>query len=313
MPIINPQFNTLDYGRAKLTGQRIQENRIRNQMLGTAQQEQQNVLMNREKARKIREQVDGIPAQIEAMEGQGMFDQADKLRQTYVGIRTNEYALTKAARGSLNADNYQEWRSNMVRSGAMTGDMLPTEYSDDWFASEMKTRKGKITHFIRKFEKDGGTWSQSVQTQDGEEIWKGAPFQDAAEAGDKNALSTADSNAIRKANAQFLGGKHHPATDEYLGLTKGTPREASQLSAAAEEILIRARQDGQQMGINGAVLLAQQELLRTRELKPGQTRQTMPPLNTNRMDPMGVATWQDDPNAPPPPPATLPDLTRSFP
>ena len=151
MPINFPKFDTLDYGAAVQSGQQITENRIRNQMLGVAQQEQQNVMRNRDKAAAIRKKMLETPDTIKELQSAGLFDEADKLRVSYQKQLENGISLIKATRGGINKDNYKVWRERQIKGGHIPYDLMPEEYSDAWFGETLQAWQSRIEHVTEKY------------------------------------------------------------------------------------------------------------------------------------------------------------------
>lgn len=243
MAVTIPRFSTFDYGRAIQTGQQINYNRMRNQVLGSEMKEQQDILANRAEAQKIREQFDGMPDQIVELENRGLFDEAEKLRSSYIEAKFNEVKVLESMRFAINKDNYKQFRSDLLKAGAVTPEMMPTEYSDSWFTKNIKKNKGNLQQLTRKWGSEGSVFEQDYIAQDGEIVWTGEPFESPSakksrEEGEGKGfvMKAADTNSIRGSVAQLYGSMWDPITQKYSGLNKKQEQEVAAIVAEASRI-----------------------------------------------------------------------------
>lgn len=243
MAVTLPRFSTFDYGRAIQTGQQINYNRMRNQVLGSEMKEQEDILANRAEAQKIREQFDGMPDQIVELENRGLFDEAEKLRKSYIDAKFNEVKVLESMRFAINKDNYKQFRADLLKAGAVTPEMMPTEYSDDWFRKSIKKNKGNLQQLTRKWGSEGSVFEQDYIAQDGEIVWTGEPFESpsakkAREEGEGKGfvMKAADTNSIRGSVAQLYGSMWDPITQKYSGLNKKQEQEVAAIVAEASRI-----------------------------------------------------------------------------
>jgi hypothetical protein len=236
--------NVFDAGQVMKDREDIQTRRIKNSMLATEQKQQEEMIANRDKARKIRAAMASMPEQIQELEAKGLFDEADKLRDGYINQQYNGVKMLTAMRAGINADNYKEWRSKQIQAGTFEPEMLPVEYSDDWFRKEQKKAKSTLQTHTRKWGEQGATFAQDFITTDGEITWEGKPYQDgkgrgvSGGAGSDNgfAMKSSDSNSIRNASASLFGGMWDPQTGQYSGLNKEVNKEVAAVSAEAAKI-----------------------------------------------------------------------------
>lgn len=241
---MNPNmFQTFDLGSAVQSGQQVQENRLRNQALADDQNQRQDMLKNRAKAQEIRTMYDTMPDQIAALERENMFEQADELRNSYIKNRKTEVDLLTTLRDSIDETNYKQFRSELLTSGAITPDMMPVEYSDDWFRKQKKEKLGKLNSFTVQSFENGAVMSRDYVTQDGkvrEDLTGNWYDQDAADkeksgsgAGGKDwSMKPADSNAIGRQIERVFGGFYDPETGQLGGLD---PEQAARVQAVQEE------------------------------------------------------------------------------
>ncbi len=246
MPVQNfgNMFQTFDYGKAVTDGQRIQYNQLRNDALGDEQEQRRNMLKNRQKAQQIRHLYDSMPEQISALESEGLFDQADELRNDYIKFRKSETTILETMRPNINADNYKSLRQDLIQAGAVTPDMMPTEYSDEWFTKQIKDKKGKLEKFTVDSFRNGATMSRDLVQQDGTINWElsGEWYKntDKNKGGDGGGSGSgggfefkpADSNAIGKQAERIYGGLYDPVTGRIGGLN---PEQSAQIQAVQEE------------------------------------------------------------------------------
>jgi hypothetical protein len=240
------QFNYFDYGRAVQDGQQIKSNRIKNKMAGMQADEASNFIKQREEAKKIRDQVENMPAAIAEMESRGLYDEAAKARDVYINQKYNSVKLLSTLRENINGDNYDKFREDMLQSGAVEPEFLPTEYSDDWFRTQIKQEKNKLQTFTRQWSEQGNTLSQDfIADEYGNVRWEGSPYESAAdrkarEGGGKGSgggFKAADSNAIKSLVAtQFYSGLWDPVTNEVRGLNKDQGKEFASLTEEASRI-----------------------------------------------------------------------------
>ncbi len=251
-------FQTFDYGSAVQAGQQIQENRLRNQALADDQQQRADMLKNRAKAAEIRKMYDDMPSQIEALEAEDMYEQADDLRNRYIKARINENQLLGTMRNSIDETNYKSFREQLLKSGAVTPDMMPVEYSDDWFRKEDDKQKGALNKFTRTSYEKGANMSQDVVHQDGAVRWdltgewydiardKGGrlPGKDGAGSGSQFEFKAADTNAIGKQAAEVYGGFWDPVTQRPTGLDAEKAAKVQAVREQASRIFAQERKAG---------------------------------------------------------------------
>lgn len=240
------KFRQFDLGKAVQTGQRIQYNRMQNQQMADEQQERQDMLRSRKKANEIRQMYDSMPDQIAALETEGMFDQADQLRDSYIGTRKNEVTMLENVREFLDKDNYKQFRQDMITAGAINPDMMPVEYSDDWLRKQADDKKRTLQNFTQQSFENGALMSRDYVTENGDVRWdltgEWYDTQKAADAkkgkggsgpGGKDwMMKAADTNAIGKQAERIFGGFYDPQTGRLKGLDK---TEAARVQAVVEE------------------------------------------------------------------------------
>ena len=242
MAVTVPRMQTFDYGRAIQTGQQISYNRMRNEAVGMELKQQKSILANRQKAQLIREHFAGMPAQIEELEAQGLFDEAGQLRNSYIDAKFNEVKVLETMRLGINAENYKQFRSDLLQAGAVTPEMMPTEYSDKWFSDALKKNKGNLQQLTRQWGQEGVIMEQDYIAQDGEIQWIGQEFEAAKQPGDGGGdgkpfqMKAADTNSIRAATRELYGSMWDPTTGRYSGLNKKQEQEVLAIQSEASRI-----------------------------------------------------------------------------
>lgn len=282
MGIVNPnasQFQIMDYGAAVQKGQNIQYNRLRNEALGMEVQEAEDMLRNRAKANEIRKQFNDMPDQIEELERSGLFDEADKLRDSYIKSKKAEADMIGSLRPGITAENYDEVRGKLIRSGAITPELWPVEYSDKWFREQQKNAQGNLTKLTRKWAEQGAIMSQDIVQQDGSILWEGEPYadpDDTAKDGKGAAFKfdASDSNAIGKQSERLYGGFYDPQTGQISGLDRDKAQKVANVQAYAETLYQRA-----EGGITHAVALAQAARKFGISVQDPEDKSTYDPLN----------------------------------
>lgn len=246
-------FHTFDYGNVLANAEAIKGQRLRNRILGRESQEQANVIANRERAREIRQQIEGMPAQIEAMERAGLQGEADALRESYLRTRIQGVQMIDTMRDVIDETNWKAFRSDMIRSGTMDGAMLPVEYDANWFRQQREEQIGDLkTITLRWGDEEGRIVERMLAERDGQVVWEGDPYETTgsqserrqqASAGQSEAFTVeaADSNAITRAAAELYGGFYDPVTQRFEGL-RG--QEQNVLSVAEEASRIYAENQG---------------------------------------------------------------------
>ena len=263
----NPNmFQTFDLGSAVSAGQQITENRLRNQALADDQQKRQDMLRNRKKAAQIRMTYDRMPDQIAALEREGMFDQADQLRESYITSRKGEIDILETMRDSIDETNYKQFRQDMIQAGAINPDMLPVEYDDDWFRKQDEEKKRSLQNFTITSAKNGATFKQDFVTENGEIRWDltGDPYQDADKDKDGDGrkgvgaafeYKSSDDNTIRASVAELFGGFYDPKTGRLGGIDPDQVKRVASINEEATRIFIEKRRAG--VDISHAVAAAQ--------------------------------------------------------
>lgn len=246
MPIRASDFKGFDYGDAVAQGQNIAYNRMRNTALSQQQEAEEERRRKRAEADEIRRQLDTMPDAIAELDRLGNFDEADRLRENYLKQMKGGVEIARTLAAGLNADNYEQVRHDMIQSGAITGDMWPTEYSEDWWANRVAREKSNLVKITRRWQDDNGyTLSQDMLARDGDVTWAGTPFESATDRRARVApaagatvfkFSSSDSNAIGRQVAQLYGGAYDPATERFAGLDPAQTRSVAALQAAAEEL-----------------------------------------------------------------------------
>lgn len=230
-----PNIQVFDYGAAAQTGQNIQSTRLRNQMAGLGLEEKQNIIANRKKAAEIRAAMEGMPAQIAEMERRGMFQEADKLRNSYLDTRIQAIQMMEGTREGIDKTNYKKFRSDLIQAGAVDPSTMPVEYSDDWFRDKLNKEKVQFQTHTRRWASQGVVMQQDLVTEDGNVTWEGTPFkagQGKGRGGTPWRMSSGDSGQIRKSAAAIFGSIWDPITQKYRGLNK---EQELQVAAMAEE------------------------------------------------------------------------------
>jgi len=244
MPVFSPNpnmFQQLDFGAAIQSGQKINYNRLRNQALGREEQKQQDMLKNRKRAAEIRSQIDGMPAQITALENDGLFEQADALRDTYIKTRKAEVDITEQMREGITEENYDMVKQGMLEEGTVVPGLWPEKYSDDWFRKDVDTKKGALSKFTRTSAENGSVMSQDLVQQDGEVIWTGTPYATDRPKGGRGGaggfeFKASDTNAIARQVERAYNVTYDPVSGGFAGLDKRKTAKLMQLQEEAERI-----------------------------------------------------------------------------
>ena len=243
MPVFNPDVSTFkiaNIGEAVQSGQQIQYNRLKNEAIGMDVQEAKDMLANRKKAAEIRAHYDGLPAQIEALDKAGMFDQADGLRNDYIKTRLTEVSVIEGMRPGISGKNYQQIRQDFLQAGAIEPNMWPVEYSDEWFRKESKDKKGALTTQTRKWGQDGAIMSQDFVQGDGEINWKGTPYADPDDMAEGQAANftfkASDSNELGEQSERLYGGTWDPISKTIVGLDKEKAAKVAEVHSLSAKI-----------------------------------------------------------------------------
>ena len=260
MGIVNPnpsQFRFMDYGAAVKAGTDIKYGRLRNEALGMEIEETQNMLANRKKAQEVREQTEGMPNQIDALEEMGLFDEADKLRDTYIKSVTANAKMIDDVATKLTPENYDGIREKLIKSGAIMSEMWPETYDPKWARDQAKQTRGNLSRLTRRWAQEGAIMSQDIVQQDGEILWEGEPYADPDDApkdgtGQGFKFTASDSNAIGKQSERLYGGFYDPATGQMSGLDPAQAAKVAQVQEDAERLYSQA-----QGGMTHAIALAQ--------------------------------------------------------
>lgn len=244
-------FKQFDYGNAVQQGQNIKYNRMRNQALGQDLQEREDLIKKRNEAAEIRQQLEGMPAAIDEMENRGLYDQAAKLRDHYVGQMKSGYDIAKMMAEGLDETNYQQTRQDLIQAGAITGDMWPVKYSEDWWAKKVASTKSELeVNTIRWTNEDGIVMSTDYLDRDGRIIEEGtyeaSADRKARSGGDgdgKWSYKAADDNAMGNQATRLFGGVYDPSTGQFSGLDPEKAQKVQAVHSAATELYKAARGD----------------------------------------------------------------------
>lgn len=268
MGIVNPnpsQFRFLDYGAAVKAGTDIKYGRLRNESLGMEIEETQNMLANRKKAQEVREQTEGMPNQIAALEEMGLFDEADKMRDTYIKSVSANAKMIDDVANKLTPENYDGIREKLIKSGAIMSEMWPETYDPKWARDQANQTRGNLSKLTRRWAEEGAIMSQDIVSQDGEVLWEGQPYADPDDlpkdgTGKGFKFTASDSNAIGKQSERLYGGFYDPATGQMSGLDPAQAAKVAQVQEEAERLYSEAQgamthaialaQAARKMGIN---------------------------------------------------------------
>lgn len=232
-----PQYNYMDYGKIVSQGEAIKGQRLRNQAASAEIQAYQDQTKNRKRAHQIRQQFENTPAQIEALETEGLFKEADQLRESYIKQSVGGIQMIDALREGVNKENYKEFRSKMLQSGAVDPDFLPVEYSDDWFRKESESRKKTFSQLTRKWEEQGAIFSEQIERDNqGNITWRSGPMREDKEGEKSFSMKAADSNAISRYATELYGGMWDPMTQRFSGLNKDQAKDVAAISERAAKI-----------------------------------------------------------------------------
>lgn len=285
-------FQTFDLGSSIQAGQQIAENRLRNQALADDQTKRHDMLKNRKKAQEIRSTYDKMPDQIAALERENMFDQADDLRSQYIDMRKGEIDILTTMRRSIDDTNYKSFRSDMIQSGAIRPEMMPVEYSDDWFRDQEKDKKRTLQNFTTTSVKNGAVMKQDWVTENGEVRWDltGDPYADSNKLGKEKdgnkgvgagfEYKSSDDNTIRASVAEMHGGFYDPVTKRLTGLDPDQQKRVASINEEATRIFIEKRRAG--VDISHATAAAQAaRKLGVADLVDYRDREATNPLSLN--------------------------------
>lgn len=232
------QFNYFNLGQSMAQGEQIKTQRYRNQMIEQEQEATKQRQENLAKVKAIRAAFAAMPEQIEELEANGMFDDADKLRETYIKQKKAGISMIKDQRDFIDADNYDAYREDLIKSGAVEPELMPPEYSDDWFRKEEEREIADLKKITLKWEEQGVVFSKDLLAQGGNIVQEGKPYkeQKGGAGGGYGGIKASDSNSIRNASAMVFGGMWDPVTQQYSGLDKKLSAKVGTLSAEAARI-----------------------------------------------------------------------------
>ncbi len=250
MPFRASDFRGLDYGNAVRQGQDIAYNRLRNTALGQEQERRDELIRKRAEADRVRQTMETLPDAIAELDSLGNFEEADRLRDSYLRQMKGGVEVARMLSEGLNETNYEQVRHDMIQSGAITGDMWPTEYSSDWWAKKVAKQKSDLDQLTVQWRDENGfTVSQDLLARDGDIFWRGSPFEAAAdrqarEGGDGDGagfeFKASDSNAIGNQVTRLFGGTYNPETGRFAGLNPQQAQQAQAVHAAADELYMAA-------------------------------------------------------------------------
>ncbi len=236
-------FRNLDYGNAVRAGQQIRYNRMRNKAIGAEQEAEEERRRKQAQAEQIRKEMETMPAAIDELEAQGLYEQADQLRHNYLKQMKGGVEIARSLAASLNEDNYEQVRHDMIQAGAITGDLWPEEYSSDWWANQVADKKRTLTAHTVRWQENGATVAQDLLASDGDIFWQGTPYESAADrnareggTGDGFEFKASDTNAIGTQVTRLFGGTYDPATGRFAGLDPQKANRAAAVHAAADEL-----------------------------------------------------------------------------
>lgn len=249
MPVFSPNpnmFQQLDFGAAVQSGQQIKYNRLKNEAMGREEKKAQDMLRNRQRAAEIRASIDGMPAQIDQMENDGLFEQADKLRDTYIKTRKAEVEITKQMRDGISEVNYDQVKQGMLEEGTIVPGLWPETYSDEWFRNKAEKGAKDLKKWTRTQFDKGAVMSQDIVSQGGDVIWEGEPYPtDRPKGGDGDGFEfkASDTNAIARQVERAYNVTYDPVTKEYTGMDKEKTTKLMQLQEEAERIYSEGKGD----------------------------------------------------------------------
>lgn len=262
MPVVNPdarQFRFADVGSALQKKQSLEYGRLRNEALGMDIEETQNMLANRTRANEIRQQFEAIPDQIEQLENDGLFKEADELRASYIDQAKAQVELAKSFSEGLTAENYDEVREGLISEGMIDGDLWPVNYDANWFKENNRTAASSLTKLTRKWYENGAVMAQDIMQRGGEITWEGEPYpapKTGAQGGSQN-YTSGDDNAIRNAIKEEFGGFYDPQTGQWAGLSRDTAQRVTGVAEAATKIFADAKAQGQVPPMTHSIAVAQ--------------------------------------------------------
>ena len=238
-----PRFQAFDYGAAVKTRQDLEYGEMRNEVTGMEMQAQKDVMANRKKAQEIRDQMESTPDQIDAMEAQNLYDEAAQLRSSWIDSQVAGVKMLEVQREGVNADNWDQWRYDLLQAGAVIPEMLPAEYPGDaWFRDKSNEMKNKISVQTRRWAEQGVVFSQDfISNEYGDIDWTGEPYKDptkqpGGKGGKPWQMTSGDTNSIRGAAAELYGSMWDPQTQRFSGLSKTQSADALSIAEAAAKI-----------------------------------------------------------------------------
>lgn len=264
MGIVNPdarQFRIADVGTALAKRNQLEYGRLRNEALGMDVEEAQNMLANRKRAQEIRMEFEGTPDQIAQMEADGLFKEADELRNSYIAQAKAQVELSKAFSEGVTKENYDQVREGMINEGVIDPDLWPVEYDPNWFKDNNSSRAASLTKLTRKWYEDGAIMSQDIMQRGGEITWEGEPYEAPPTGGAKpKEYGAADNNAIGSEAAALFGGMYDPVTGNFQGLSRETAQQVTAIREEASQQYQRGLQTGEPITHSVAVAQAARKL-----------------------------------------------------
>jgi len=166
----------------------------------------------------------------------------------------SEVELIESTRNAINEGNYKGFRSDLLRAGAITPEMMPVEYSDSWFKKQVSEKRGNLSKFTRNSFLKGALMSQDIVQQDGGIVWEGGWYNDpknqgkpgggAGGSGKPWEYKSADSNTIGRQVASIFSG-HGGIWDPQNGTVRGLSKDLTARSHAVQELASRIYQENQ--------------------------------------------------------------------
>lgn len=238
-----PEIQHYNYANTVKDAAQVQGLRRRNELLSLRTTEAKDKAARQAKVQEVMDEVNAVPARINALAEAGLMKEAADLARSQKTILDGSLATLKAEAQAVDEDSYREWRYRKGEEG-FDLELIPVEYEKAKYwrdaERETKTTIRAIDTFVKNAE--GELMEQQRIYEDGRETERGPMRPPGLGRATKPTplgagITPSMHNSLRRGIGEALGGIWDPADETMRFTDQSLYLRAQSIGARAEELL----------------------------------------------------------------------------
>lgn len=250
-----PEMKFFNYAGAVQTAEKVKGQRIENQLNVYKLEETKNLIERRKRVAQIMQQHRDGPARIDALEAQGLHEEARELAESWMDLESKRLDIVEQERNAVSAENWEQYRYEKKEAG-LSPTLMPVEYDDNWFRDTKDMNKDDFKRITQIYGTEDGPMAQDITTIEGE-VSYGAPYDPkdtkAPTGGKGDKYSAADANAMARQIRAYYGSLFNATTGEFNTLDPEVEAKIAGIQATAEKMYRTGRYSGHLEAVQAAL------------------------------------------------------------